>query len=43
MRAGELVAGVSSSRLKVAERSTTEGANIVVGTTNGVPITKGVG
>ena len=32
--------GASSSRLEVVKRSTTEGAEIVVGTTKGVPTTE---
>ena len=37
MRARELDAGASSSRVEVVEKSATEGADTVVGTTEGVP------
>ena len=38
MGATELVVGASSSRVEVVERSTTEGEDIVVYTTEGIPI-----
>ena len=37
MKARELAAGTSSSRVEVVERRTTEGADTAVGTTEGVP------
>ena len=40
MRARELAVGVSSSKLKDVDRSTTEGIDIFVGTTDGGPTTK---
>ena len=42
MRSRELVVGASSSRVEVVARSTTEDADTVVSTTEGVP-TEGVG
>ena len=38
-----MTVGASSSRLEDAKRSTNEGAEIVMGTTEGVPTTKFVG
>ncbi|XP_025884999.2 uncharacterized protein [Solanum lycopersicum] len=43
MKARELVAGVSISRLEDVDRSTTEGANVVADTTEGVLTTDGLG
>ena len=42
MRARELAIGASSSKLEDVEKSTTEGAYIFVGTTDGGPTTEGV-
>lgn len=39
MRARQVLTGASSSRLKTSERSTTDGEEIVVGTTEGGPTT----
>ena len=39
MRDRELAFGASSSRYEVVQRSTTDGASIVVGTTEGEPST----
>ena len=43
MRAREIDLGVSSSRLEAGERSTTDSADIVVGTIKGDPFTVVVG
>lgn len=43
LRACELAIGVSSSRFEDVQRSIIEGADIVVGTTDGDPTTEGVG
>ena len=43
MRARELDAGASSSRLDDVDKRTTEGADIVEDTTDGVPINDGAG